>query len=362
MSQPQNQPIEVGKPPKNYNVVHHIGNGGYSNAYSAFDKDSDNLICLKVMKRNTKPDQLEKVKSRVDKERQICNLFDIQFKKMWSNQPSFEEWKKSRTNLRQKKWVGTVEDINGDKFPEFVVRDDKGFIQSADRMKITVPIKRQMSLRLLIIERNQLRMSKSKKQIEDMKKELSEEDKLRLQSIDQALRNLSAPQQEIKDDITKDEVRPKRHYNKNKYKEVERETAQVEPEEVVKNTFLAHPNLEVLKFVIDCIWRVTTSRKRGDDFILNSDNFIKFWSLITQENEDDIEIILEEPLMQAHSCMTKKYKKKDLVRVMDVLIKNVSISVIDNVLWNSVEKLYRVNKDFVRLSDKPASEIDINEF
>ncbi|KAA6369202.1 MAG: hypothetical protein EZS28_035272 [Streblomastix strix] len=199
-----------------------------------------------------------------------------------------------------------------------------------------------------------------------MKKELTEEDKLRLQSIDQALRNLSAPQQEIKADLINEEhqheVRPKRHYNKYKYKEVERETAQVEPEEVVKNTFLAHPNLEVLKFVIDCIWRVTTSRKRGDDFILNSDNFIKFWSLITQENEEDIEIILEEPLMQSHSCMTKKYKKKDLVRVMDVLIKNVSISVIDNVLWNSVEKLYRINKDFVRLSDKPSSEVDPNEF
>ncbi|KAA6388790.1 MAG: hypothetical protein EZS28_015683 [Streblomastix strix] len=194
-----------------------------------------------------------------------------------------------------------------------------------------------------------------------MKKELTEEDKLRLQSIDQALRNLATPQV-IKDDTINVEVKPKRHYNKNKYREIERETAQVEPEEVVKNTFLAHPNLEVLKFVIDCIWRVTTSRKRGDDFILNSDNFIKFWSLITQENEDDIEIILEEPLMHAHSCMTKKYKKKDLVRVMDVLIKNVSISVIDNVLWNSVEKLYRINKDFVRLSDKPASEIDINEF
>ncbi|KAA6386752.1 MAG: hypothetical protein EZS28_017724 [Streblomastix strix] len=211
------------------------------------------------------------------------------------------------------------------------------------------------------IERNQLRMSKSKKQIEDMKKELSEEDKLRLQSIDQALRNLSIPQQEIKEDIIKDEVRPKRQYNKNKYKEVERETAQVEPEEVVKNTYLCHPNLEVLKFVIDCIWRVTTSRKRGDDFILNSDNFIKFWALITQENEDDIEIVLEEPILQSHSCMAKKYKKKDLVRVMDVLIKNVSISVLDNTLWNSVEKLYRINKDLVRLSDKPSSEIDPNE-
>ncbi|KAA6394703.1 MAG: hypothetical protein EZS28_009766 [Streblomastix strix] len=194
------------------------------------------------------------------------------------------------------------------------------------------------------IERNQLRMNKSKKQIEDMKKELSEKNKLRLQSIDQALRNLSIPQQEIKEDNTKDEVRPKRHYNKNKYKEVERETAQVEPEEVVKNTFLAHPNLEVLKFVIDCIWRVITSRKRGDDFILNSDNFIKFWSLITQEIEDDIEIVLEEPLMQSHSCMAKKNKKEDLVRVMDVLIKNVSISEIDNVLWNSVEKTISCQK------------------
>ncbi|KAA6386555.1 MAG: hypothetical protein EZS28_017917 [Streblomastix strix] len=164
------------------------------------------------------------------------------------------------------------------------------------------------------IERNQLRMSKSKKKIDDMKKKLSEEDKLRLQSIDQALRNLSSPQ-EIKEEIIQDKLKTRRVYNKNKYKEVERETAQVELEEVVKNTFLAHPNLEVLKFVID-------------------------------QNEDDIEIVLEEPLMQSDSCMAKKYKKKDLVRVMDVLIKNVSISVIDNVLWNSVEKLYRVNKDF----------------
>ncbi|KAA6403050.1 MAG: hypothetical protein EZS28_001429 [Streblomastix strix] len=63
------------------------------------------------------------------------------------------------------------------------------------------------------IERNQFRMSKSKKQIEDMKKELSEEDNLRLQSIDQALRNLafapvdqqtsliSSSQQETKENI-----------------------------------------------------------------------------------------------------------------------------------------------------------------
>ncbi|KAA6355873.1 MAG: hypothetical protein EZS28_048601 [Streblomastix strix] len=101
------------------------------------------------------------------------------------------------------------------------------------------------------IERNQLRMSKSKKQIQDMKKELSEEDRLRLQTIDQALRNLSAPQQEIKEVDKINEVKTKRHYNKNKYRDVERETAQVEPEDVVKNTFLAHPNLEVMKFIID---------------------------------------------------------------------------------------------------------------
>ncbi|KAA6394009.1 MAG: hypothetical protein EZS28_010460 [Streblomastix strix] len=62
---------------------------------------------------------------------------------MWSNQPQFDEWKKSRKNPGQQKSVGTEEDINGDKFPEFVVRDDRGFIQSADGLRITVPIKRQ---------------------------------------------------------------------------------------------------------------------------------------------------------------------------------------------------------------------------
>ncbi|KAA6373072.1 MAG: hypothetical protein EZS28_031401 [Streblomastix strix] len=99
-------------------------------------------------------------------------------------------------------------------------------------------------------------MSKSKKQIENMKKELTEEDKLRLQSIDQALRNLSAPQV-IKEEIIKED-KPKRYYNKNKYKEVERETAQVEPEEVVKKTYLSHPNSQVMKFIIETIWRTST--------------------------------------------------------------------------------------------------------
>ncbi|KAA6369059.1 MAG: hypothetical protein EZS28_035414 [Streblomastix strix] len=157
-------------------------------------------------------------------------------------------------------------------------------------------------------------------------------------------------------------ARSTRKYNINKYKEVDRTTAQVEPEQVVKNTYLSHPNLEVMKYIIDKIWATITTRKRGDDFIFSSDNFIKLWALITQENEDDIEIVLEESLMRAHSCIGKTYKKKDLIRVMDVLIKNVSISVIDNVLWNSIEKLYRINKDFVRLSDAPTSEITENDF
>ncbi|KAA6383450.1 MAG: hypothetical protein EZS28_021027 [Streblomastix strix] len=134
----------------------------------------------------------------------------------------------------------------------------------------------------------------------------------------------------------------KSKYNKDKYKQVDRTTAQVEPDEVVKNTYLSHPNLEVMKFIIDCLWKTVTTRKRGDDFILSSDNFIKLWSLITQENEDDIEIVLQEPLMRSHSCIGKSYKKKDLIRVMD--------------------KLYRINKDFVRLSDAPTSEISKYDF
>jgi hypothetical protein len=66
--------------------------------------------------------------------------------------------------------------------------------------------------------------------------------------------------------------------------------------------------------------------------------------------------------MRSHSCIGKTYKKRDLIRVMDVLIKNVSVSVLDNVLWNSIEKLYRINKDFVRLSDSPTSEITKDDF
>lgn len=47
---------------------------------------------------------------------------------------------------------------------------------------------------------------------------------------------------------------------------------------------------------------------------------------------------------------------------MDILIKkNISISNIDSVLWNRIEKLYRVNKDFVRLSDKLENDIGCDD-
>ncbi|KAA6361911.1 MAG: hypothetical protein EZS28_042562 [Streblomastix strix] len=235
------------------------------------------------------------------------------------------------------------------------------------------------------IQTNQIRVHKSK-HASVVKKELSEEDKARLQAIDEAITNgfrkaMQIPQLQIQSsiqtplrsrDLTIDEEepqreiqteRPRRHkYSINKYKEVPRETAQVEPEQVVKDTYLSHPNLEVQNFIIDCIWRCVDSRKKGEDFIFNSNNYIKVWSLITQEEEIDIEIVMEEPLMRYNSCTSKKYKKKEIVRVDDVLIKNVSISNIDNVLWNSIEKLYHLNKDFVRLSHKLESDIGPDDF
>ncbi|KAA6380353.1 MAG: hypothetical protein EZS28_024121 [Streblomastix strix] len=93
--------------------------------------------------------------------------------------------------------------------------------------------------------------------------------------------------------------RSHKKYNINKYKEVERTTAQVEPEGAIqklaeeqpRNINLSHPNLEVQKFVIDIIWRTIIKRQRGDDFVFSSDNFIKFWALITQNDEEDVEIV-----------------------------------------------------------------------
>ncbi|KAA6361317.1 MAG: hypothetical protein EZS28_043156 [Streblomastix strix] len=242
------------------------------------------------------------------------------------------------------------------------------------------------------IQTNQIRVHKSK-HVSTVKKELSEEDKARLKAIDEAITNgfrkaVQIPWLQIQSSIQTplqsrefklsstidriDEEQPQREiqtertrkhrYNINKYKEIPRETAQVEPEQVVKDTYLSHPNLEVQKFIIDTIWRCVDSRKKGEDFIFYSDNYIKLWALITQEEEKDIEVVMEEPLMRYNSCTSKKYKKKEIVRVDDVLIKNVSISNIDNVLWNSIEKLFRVNKDFVRLSDKLESNIGPDDF
>ncbi|KAA6357874.1 MAG: hypothetical protein EZS28_046599 [Streblomastix strix] len=71
---------------------------------------------------------------------------------------------------------------------------------------------------------------------------------------------------------------------------------------------------------------------------------------------------MEEPLMRYNSCTSKKYKKKEIVGVDDVLIKQVSISSIDNVLWNSIEKLYRINKDLVRVFDKIESDFGLEDF
>ncbi|KAA6357112.1 MAG: hypothetical protein EZS28_047361, partial [Streblomastix strix] len=279
----------------------------------------------------------------------------------------------------------------------------------ATKLQLQVPSKSKGFKILSTIQTNQIRVHKSK-HASVAKKELSEEDKTRLQAIDDAITNgfrkaaepleglrlksmqiptlqiqrnqlqpistsgltgssFQTPIQSREFSIDEDQQRgiqtdrPRRQaYNIHKYKEVPRETAQVEPEQVVKDTYLSHPNLEVQKFIIDVVWRTVDSRKKGEDFIFNSDNYIKLWSLIMQEEEKDIEVVMKKPLMRYNSCTSKKYKKKEIVRIDDVLIKNVSISNIDNVLWNSIDKLYRVNVDFVRLSDKLESDIGPDDF
>ncbi|KAA6388192.1 MAG: hypothetical protein EZS28_016280 [Streblomastix strix] len=65
---------------------------------------------------------------------------------MWLNQLSFEKWRKHKKDTEDKSYSkcrGVEEDVNGDNFPEFVVRDDKGFIQLSDGIRITIPNKRQ---------------------------------------------------------------------------------------------------------------------------------------------------------------------------------------------------------------------------
>ncbi|KAA6394094.1 MAG: hypothetical protein EZS28_010376 [Streblomastix strix] len=240
------------------------------------------------------------------------------------------------------------------------------------------------------VERNQLRLSKSKKQMKELTDPNNQQ---RLQYIDSLISK--AIENESNQPERQSDRQSQRQFNKNKYTDADRTTAQVTPIELIDklaqpiiseqiiqpiiqplaqppiqnvivdnhlNAYLSHPNLEVMKFVVDCIWRTVTHRNKGDDFILSSDNFIKFWSIVTQEKEDDIEIVLEESIIATHSCLSKQYKKKEIVRVIDVLIKNVSINTQDNVLWNSVEKLYRINKDLVKLSEVPANDIDPTEF
>ncbi|KAA6384990.1 MAG: hypothetical protein EZS28_019484 [Streblomastix strix] len=221
---------------------------------------------------------------------------------------------------------------------------------------------------MTILQTNQIIVHKSK-HAKTVKKEFSEEDNARLQAIDEAIMNgfkkavqiqalqmqssIQTPLQSRDLRIDEEEEpqreiqteRQRRHsYNINKYKEVPCETALVESEYVVKDTYLSHPNLEVQKFIIDTIWRCVDSRKKGEEFIFNSDNYIKFWALITQEQEKIIEVVVEKPLMRYNSCTSKNYKRNEIVKLM------------------IIEKLYRVNKDFVRLSDKLESDIGPDVF
>ncbi|KAA6380727.1 MAG: hypothetical protein EZS28_023748 [Streblomastix strix] len=211
------------------------------------------------------------------------------------------------------------------------------------------------------IQTNQIRVHKSK-HASVVKKEFSEEDKARLQAIDEAITNgfrkaVQIPALQIQSSIQtplrsrdideqeepqreiQTERQRKHKYSINKYKEVPRETAQVEPEQVVKDTYLSHPNLQVQKFIIDTIWRCVDSRKKGEDFIFYSDNYIKLWTLITQEEDKDIEVVMEEPLMRYNCCTSKNIRR-----------------------MRFIEKQYRVNKDFVRLSDKLESDIYPDDF
>ncbi|KAA6392960.1 MAG: hypothetical protein EZS28_011513 [Streblomastix strix] len=68
-----------------------------------------------------------------------------------------------------------------------------------------------------------------------------------------------------------------------------------------KSKPIVHENIvailiRVQKFIIDTIWICIDSRKKGEDFIFNSDNYIKLWALITLEEEKNIEVIMEEQL------------------------------------------------------------------
>ncbi|KAA6403642.1 MAG: hypothetical protein EZS28_000838 [Streblomastix strix] len=142
-------------------------------------------------------------------------------------------------------------------------------------------------------------------------------------------------------------TRSHKKYSINKYQEVDRTTAQIEPEETInqlaeeqpKLQYLSHLNLIVQKFDIDTILRTITHRQRGDDFIFSSDNFIKFWCLITQNDEQDVEIVLEEAIIKPHTFMPRKYKKR-FGQSIGYFNQNISVKIVDNVLNNSIEKQY----------------------
>ncbi|KAA6397377.1 MAG: hypothetical protein EZS28_007098 [Streblomastix strix] len=219
------------------------------------------------------------------------------------------------------------------------------------------------------IQTNQIGVHQSK-HASVVKNELSEEDKTRLQAIDDAIINgfrktMQIPQLQVlrnqlqpisTSGLTGSSIEISQQNNELNSIPMNRRNSKEESKQIV------HDDEQVQKFIIDVVWRTVYYHKKEKDFIFYSDNDIKLWSLITQEEEKDIEIVMEEPLMRYNSCTSKKYKKKEIIRINDVLIKNVSISNIDNVLWNSIEKLYWVNKNFVRLSDKLDSDIGPEDF
>ncbi|KAA6366287.1 MAG: hypothetical protein EZS28_038186 [Streblomastix strix] len=53
------------------------------------------------------------------------------------------EKQKDKDKIKYTEWKGVEQDINCVNFRQFVVRDDRGFIQLADGLRITVPFKRQ---------------------------------------------------------------------------------------------------------------------------------------------------------------------------------------------------------------------------
>ncbi|KAA6361171.1 MAG: hypothetical protein EZS28_043302 [Streblomastix strix] len=125
------------------------------------------------------------------------------------------------------------------------------------------------------VERNQLRLSKSKKQMKQLTDTASQQ---RLQYVDNLIAKALANETQQAEPIIS--PRQQRSFNKNKHTDADRTTAQVTPQEVLDklsqatieilpqpiitpqtiptnitdnhlNAYLSHPNLEVMKFVVD---------------------------------------------------------------------------------------------------------------